>query len=66
MPAPPLVSELPWLEPMAAYAAFVHMPAPALLESARPDHRLGRFSYLGADPFLLLTSKNGRITLGGP
>ncbi len=64
MPAPPLVSELPWLEPVAAYAAVAHMPAPALLESARPDHRLGRFSYLGADPFLLLTSKNGRITLG--
>jgi para-aminobenzoate synthetase component 1 len=64
MPAPPLVSELPWLEPVAAYAAVAHMPAPALLESARPDHRLGQFSYLGADPFLLLTSKNGRITLG--
>jgi para-aminobenzoate synthetase component I len=64
MPAPPLVSELPWLEPVAAYAAVAHMPAPALLESARPDHRLGRFSYLAADPFLLLTSKNGRITLG--
>ena len=37
MPAPPLVSELPWLEPVAAYAAVAHMPAPALLESARPD-----------------------------
>jgi para-aminobenzoate synthetase component I len=64
MPAPPLALEIAWLEPVAAYAALAHLPAPALLESARPDPRLGRFSYLGADPFLLLTSKNGRITLG--
>ncbi len=64
MPAPPLTAELPWIEPVAAYAAVAHLPAPALLESARLDPRLGRFSYLAADPFLLLTSKDGRISLG--
>ena len=35
-----------------------------LLDSARADPRLGRWSYVAADPYLRLTSKDGRITLG--
>ena len=35
-----------------------------LLDSARADPRLGRWSYVAADPYLTLTSKDGRITLG--
>src|SRR3954453_7967317 len=65
MPAPPLVREIAWLEPVEAYAALADLPAPALLESARVDGRLGRFSYSAADPFHLLTSKDGRITCDG-
>src|SRR3954453_22433137 len=65
MPAPPLVREIAWLEPVDAYAALADLPAPTLLESARVDSRLGRFSYSAADPFHLLTSKDGRITCDG-
>jgi para-aminobenzoate synthetase component 1 len=65
MPAPPQGREIAWLEPVEAYAALAHLPFPALLESARVDGRLGRFSYLAADPFHLLTSKDGRITCDG-
>src|SRR3954465_4847348 len=65
MPAPPQAREIAWLEPVEAYAALADLPAPALLESARVDGRLGRFSYLAADPFHLLTSKDGRITCDG-
>src|SRR4051812_47578408 len=65
MPAPPLVREIAWLEPVDAYAALADLPAPALLGSARVDGRLGRFSYLAADPFHLLISKDGRITFDG-
>jgi para-aminobenzoate synthetase component I len=65
MPAPPLAREIPWIEPVAAYAALSGLPAPALLESARPDPRLGRHSYVAADPFAVLASRDGRITLDG-
>jgi para-aminobenzoate synthetase component 1 len=65
MPPSPLAREIAWTEPVAAYAALRHLPAPVLLESARTDGRLGRFSYVAADPFLTLTSRDGRIGLGG-
>jgi para-aminobenzoate synthetase component 1 len=61
----PLVHEIGWVEPIQALHALRALPAPVLLESARTDPRLGRFSYLGADPFSILTSKDGRITLSG-
>lgn len=36
------------------------------LDSALPNGRYGRYSFLGWDPFLVLESKNGRIRLTGP
>lgn len=64
MPATALAREIPFVDPLAAFAALRHLPAPVLLDSARPDPRLGRWSYVAADPFSLLTSKDGRITSG--
>jgi para-aminobenzoate synthetase component 1 len=64
MPATALAREIPWLEPLAAFTALQGLPCPVLLDSARVDPRLGRWSYVAADPFLRLTSKDGRITLG--
>jgi para-aminobenzoate synthetase component I len=61
----PLVREISWLDPLAAFAAVQDLPWPVLLDSARADPRLGRWSYVVADPFLRLTSKDGRITSGG-
>jgi para-aminobenzoate synthetase component I len=63
MPSP-LAREIPWLDPLAAFAAVRDLPWPVLLDSARVDPRLGRWSYVAADPFLRLTSKDGRITSG--
>ena len=59
-----LAREIAWLEPVAAFEAVRGLPWPVFLDSARADPRLGRWSYVAADPFLRLTSKDGRITLG--
>ena len=59
-----LAREIAWLEPVAAFEAVRGLPWPVFLDSARADARLGRWSYVAADPFLRLTSKDGRITLG--
>jgi para-aminobenzoate synthetase component 1 len=64
MPATVLAREIAWLDLLAAFAAVQDLPRPAFLDSAREDPRLGRWSYVAADPFLVLTSKDGRITLG--
>jgi para-aminobenzoate synthetase component I len=63
MPSP-LTREIPWLDPLAAFAAVCDLPWPVLLDGARVDPRLGRWSYIAADPFLRLVSKDGRITSG--
>ena len=59
-----LAREIAWLEPVAALDALRGLPWPMLLDSARADPRLGRWSYVAADPFLTLTSKDGRLMLG--
>jgi para-aminobenzoate synthetase component 1 len=60
----PLVREIPFLEPLRAFAALRDLPAAVLLDSARVDPRLGRWSYVAADPFLRLASRDGRIRFG--
>lgn len=64
MPVTVLAREVAWTEPLVAFGALRHLPWPVLLDSAQADRRLGRWSYVAADPFLRLTSKDGRITLG--
>jgi para-aminobenzoate synthetase component 1 len=44
-------------EPAEACARFLDLPSPLLLESALRSERIGRFSYLTADPWLSLRSK---------
>ncbi len=59
-----LAQEIAFVEPLRAFAAVRDWPAAVLLDSARADADVGRWSYVAADPFLLLTSKDGRIRLG--
>jgi para-aminobenzoate synthetase component 1 len=42
--------------PAEACARFLDLPYPLLLESAAPSERLGRYSYLTADPWRVLRS----------
>ena len=34
-----------------------------LLESAEPDERIGRFSFVGTDPLMLISAKGDQITI---
>jgi para-aminobenzoate synthetase component 1 len=55
-----LVSELKHAPaPAEACARFLDLPYPLLLESARPSQRLGRYSFLAADPWQVLKRKGG-------
>jgi len=48
-------------DPFEACARFLDLPFPLLLESVVRSERLGRFSYLAADPWLVLRSKGAAL-----
>jgi len=56
--------EIPYVDPVSAFAALAGMPGAVLLDSARKGERQGRYSFVGTDPFLILRSKDGRISAG--
>jgi len=64
-PASLLVRAIPYDDPFAAFRRFADLPGAVLLDSARIDDRLGRFSFIAADPFLTLESRDGEIAGGG-
>ncbi len=51
--------------PHRLFAAFLNDPYPMFLDSSLPHPRLGRYSYLVADPFLVVRSKNGQTRVTG-
>jgi len=58
----PLVHELvPAPDPLATCARFQDLPFLALLDSASDHEHLGRYSFLTADPFMVVRSK-GQLT----
>jgi para-aminobenzoate synthetase component 1 len=59
-----LVEEIPYGDPLAAFAAFVASEGATFLDSARPDGALARYSFIMAEPFLTLTSRDGLIRDG--
>lgn len=48
-------------DPSEACARFLDLPFPLLLESVLRSETLGRFSYLAADPWLVLRSKGAAL-----
>ncbi|HEM47225.1 MAG TPA: aminodeoxychorismate synthase, component I, partial [Alphaproteobacteria bacterium] len=60
----PHIREIAWREPLAAFAPFAEDDHAFLLDSALHVDRLGRYSFFGSRPFLVLRSKNGRIRIG--
>jgi len=61
-----LVEELSWaLSPQEALRRLHKLPYVLLLESASVGGRMGRYSYLAADPFAVLTDAKG-LHLRGP
>jgi para-aminobenzoate synthetase component 1 len=61
----PLVEEIDYVEPVAAFAAFEDDPCGVLLESAVRDRASARYSYIAAEPFLVAGSKDGVIDCDG-
>jgi para-aminobenzoate synthetase component 1 len=67
-----LVREIPWRDPLAAFAPWAADPMVALLHSAAEAGGRGRFSYLAVEPFRsiestdLIVSVDGRPVAGDP
>jgi para-aminobenzoate synthetase component I len=59
-----LVEEVPYRDPLHAFAAFAALPGATFLDSARLDEGLGRYAFVMAEPFLTLTSRDGLIEEG--
>ncbi|MFN2433604.1 MAG: aminodeoxychorismate synthase component I [Gemmatimonadota bacterium] len=53
-------------DPITACEAFLDLPRCVLLESVERFGELGRWSYLGADPFLRLRSRGRRLLWSNP
>jgi len=49
------------VDPGQAFDAFCSLPYPFFLDSGLPDARLGRFSFLGAEPLLVVWSRGRSI-----
>jgi para-aminobenzoate synthetase component 1 len=65
MPSHPLIEEIPYRDPGEALAAMPAAPGLVLLDSAMPHPTLGRWSWLGVDPFGRFTSTAGRAQWNG-
>lgn len=61
----PHAREIPYLDPLLAFQPFAADDYAIFLDSALADERLGRYSFIAADPFQTLTSKGEVIHLGG-
>jgi para-aminobenzoate synthetase component 1 len=63
----PLVEELsPALDPWDVCRHLAHLPNLLFLDSAMEDARLGRYSFVTADPFAWLQARGSRLTFTGP
>ncbi|MEX2554015.1 MAG: anthranilate synthase component I [Actinomycetota bacterium] len=51
--------------PVGAYRKLGNQPNSFLLESVEHGERWGRYSFIGVDPFLVMTSRDGTVTFEG-
>lgn len=60
----PLVEEInSLLSTLDLFALFRQRPYPFFLDSSMNPQKLGRYSFMGADPFLVMSSRGHNITL---
>jgi para-aminobenzoate synthetase component 1 len=60
-----IVRQIPWVEPLEAFAAHAGRPGALLLDSSLGDVSLGRWTFLALAPFSMLTSRSGCVVLDG-
>lgn len=58
-----LIEEIPFQDPVSIFYPFKDEEYGFLLESAAISKDIGRFSFIGRDPFLVIKSKGNRIML---
>jgi para-aminobenzoate synthetase component 1 len=63
--APVQVREIDYGDPLALFAVFANDRYAALLDSALLTAERGRYAFVAAEPFRVLTSKDGAIALDG-
>jgi len=62
----PIIREIPYPQDVfRAFQALASERAPFMLDSALADGRLGRWCFIGANPFAILTSRGANISLSG-
>ena len=62
----PIIREIPYPQDVfCAFQALASERAPFMLDSALADSRLGRWCFMGANPFAVLTSRGANISLSG-
>ena len=60
----PLIEELHMVPDAAwCFEAFAHRPFSFFLDSGMDTGKLGRYSFIGSDPFLVLTSRGDEVSL---
>ncbi len=59
----PVIKEVKYIDSNAVLLKLAQEPGLCFLDSAKRDEFLGRFSYIGIDPFLMIRSKNGVIQI---
>jgi para-aminobenzoate synthetase component 1 len=64
-PVTPLVREIDYADPVALFAPFARDRYASLLESALTGGPRDRYSFIAVEPFRVLTSKDGVITIDG-
>ena len=50
-------------EPETVFPSFLSDPCPFFLDSALNDNRLGRYSFIGSRPFLILRSSGKKVVI---
>lgn len=55
----PLVTPIPYHDPLMVFAAFADQPGSIWLDSARLQTGMGRYSFIGIDPWQIIDNKNG-------
>jgi para-aminobenzoate synthetase component 1 len=62
----PIIREIAYPnDPFRAFLALARLRAPVFLDSALVSERLGRWSFMGAEPFAVLQSKGRNLRLWG-
>lgn len=61
----PLVQNIMYQDPLLVFSCFAQEQGAIFLDSAQLRDHCGQYSFIAVDPFLILQSKNGMLSLNG-